>query len=157
MGDTVHPSDVPAGFEPLFRSSPFLDLVGPFYSKRQDEGFVVGARVREVHANARGSAHGGLLLTLADIALGYGTAFSHDPPAALTTINISADFAGSARMGEWVEAHVDVQRLGERVAFANAYLMANQQRIARVSGIFSRTPGTLGPTPAASPPRSRPG
>lgn len=156
MRDTNHPSDVPAGFEPLFRSSPFLDLVGPFFCKRQDESFVVGARVRDVHANARGSAHGGLLLTLADIALGYGTAFSHDPPAALTTINISADFAGSARVGEWVEAHVDIQRLGDRVAFANAYLIANRQRIARVSGIFSQTPGTLGTTPAARPPQTGP-
>ena len=80
----------PPGFEPLFRTSPFLDTVGPlFYRKEPDGGFVVGLRILAKHANARGSAHGGLLLTLIDVALGYRAAFSQDPPAALTTASVS--------------------------------------------------------------------
>ena len=71
----------PPGFEPLFRTSPFLDTVGPlFYRKEPDGGFVVGLRVLPKHANTRGNAHGGLLLTLIDVALGYRAAFSQDPP-----------------------------------------------------------------------------
>jgi len=27
-------NEVPAGFEPLFRSSPFLDLLDPIYNKK---------------------------------------------------------------------------------------------------------------------------
>ena len=71
----------PPGFEPLFRTSPFLETVGPlFYRRDPERGLVIGLRIAEKHANARGFAHGGLLVTLADIALGYQTAFGRDPP-----------------------------------------------------------------------------
>ncbi|HEU5319934.1 MAG TPA: PaaI family thioesterase [Methylomirabilota bacterium] len=140
--------DVPPGFEPLFRTSPFLDRVGPFFYRKDGDGFVVGVRIAPMHANARGAAHGGLLLSLADVALGYRAAFSKDPPAALTTVSVSADFAGSARVGDWVEAHVDIQRVGERLAFANAYLVVGPRRIARVSAVFSRGEGAM---PGAGP------
>jgi uncharacterized protein (TIGR00369 family) len=130
--------EIPPGFEPLFRTSPFLDALGPFFYRRTGDGFVVGLRVADKHANARGSAHGGLLLTLADIALGYTAAFSEDPPLSLTTANISADFAGHARVGDWLEAHVDVQKIGQRLVFANAYLVVGGERIVRASAVFSR-------------------
>ena len=73
---TVGSSDaaVPEGFAPLFRTSPFLDLLGPFFYRPVESGFVIGLRVDENHGNARGAAHDGFLLTLADIALGYTSA-----------------------------------------------------------------------------------
>jgi acyl-coenzyme A thioesterase 13 len=132
-------SDPPAGFEPLFRTSPFLDTVGPlFYRKDPDGTFVVGLRVLPKHANARGGAHGGLLLTLLDLALGYRAALSESPPANLTTANLTADFAGGAKVGDWVEAHVEVQRVGGRLAFASAFLTVNGERVVRGSAVFAR-------------------
>jgi acyl-coenzyme A thioesterase 13 len=136
MDDAPRP---PAGFEPLFRTSPFLDTVGPlFYRKQPDGGFVVGLRVLPKHANSRGTAHGGLLLTLLDVALGYRAALSQNPPAALTTASVTADFAGAPKLGDWVEAHVDVQKVGSRLAFANAFLVVNGERMVRASAVFSR-------------------
>ena len=130
--------DIPQGFRPMgeLRTSPFLDRVGPFYFRRQERELTLGVRVGDIHTNARGTAHGGLLLTLADVALGYQLAFSQDPPAAATTVGISADFLGAASLGDWVEAHVDMQQLGSRMAFANAYLTAGDKRVARVSATF---------------------
>ena len=139
--------DVPAGFEPLFRTSPFLELIGPLFYRKEGDGFVVGLRVLPKHANARGAAHGGLLLTLADIALGYRTAFSQTPPAALTTISMTADFTAAARVGDWIEVHVDIQRIGERLAFANAYLTVEQSRIVRASAVYARGRGALTDSP----------
>src|SRR5262249_23263533 len=75
----------------------------------------------------------------ADIALGYRTAFGQDPPEGLITANLTADFAGAAKIGDWVEAHVDVQKLGGRLAFANAFLVVNGERIVRASAVFART------------------
>jgi acyl-coenzyme A thioesterase PaaI-like protein len=71
----------PPGFEPLFRTSPFLETVGPlFYRSDPERGLVIGLRIAEKHANARGIAHGGaLLVTLADIALGYRTGLRPGP------------------------------------------------------------------------------
>ena len=130
---------VPQGFEPLFRTSPFLDTVGPFFHRRNGDGsFVIGVRVLPKHANGRGVAHGGLLMTLLDITLGYRAALSETPPANLMTANLTADFAGSAKIGDWIEAHVDVQRVGSRLAFANAYLVVNRERIVRGSAVFAR-------------------
>jgi acyl-coenzyme A thioesterase PaaI-like protein len=64
-------ADIPEGFLPLFRTSPFLDTLGPFFYRPTASSFVIGLRIASKHANARGSAHGGLIFTLADIALGY--------------------------------------------------------------------------------------
>jgi acyl-coenzyme A thioesterase 13 len=73
-------SPIPVGFAPLFRTSPFLDTPGPFCYRLTGQGFVTGVRVAQKHCNARGAAHGGFLVTLADIALGYAAAASGNPP-----------------------------------------------------------------------------
>jgi acyl-coenzyme A thioesterase 13 len=129
----------PEGFEPLGRTSPLVELLGPFYSRGTGADLVLGLRVMEKHTNARGFAHGGVLLTLADVALGYAAEGSVDPPARLITASISADFAGSAKLGDWVAARVDVQRVGGRMAFANAYLCVGGRRLVRASAVFART------------------
>ena len=97
-------TDTPEGFVPLFPTSPFLDALAPFFYKPTKSSFVIGLRIAADHANARGSAHSGLLLTLADIALGYTASASSDPPLALMTVNIAADFDGHAQVGDWLEA-----------------------------------------------------
>jgi uncharacterized protein (TIGR00369 family) len=127
----------PPGFEPLRRSSPFTELVGPVYVKGRGKDMVLGLRIAEKHANARGFTHGGVLMTLADVALGYAMAFSQEPPVALATASMTTDFADAARIGDWVEVHTDIQRIGTTLAFANAYLSVEGRRIARASGVFA--------------------
>ncbi len=132
---------IPAGFEVWSRGSPYLDLIGPFYVRHAADGLVWGLRIEERHANRRGFAHGGLLATLADITLGHTAAQSRDPPALAVTVNLTTDFAGSARVGDWVEARADVQKVGKRVVFANCYLSVDGERIVRASAVFSRVDG----------------
>lgn len=43
----------------LFRSGPYLDRIGPFYSKGRSRELSVGLRVLDHQLNARGSVHGG--------------------------------------------------------------------------------------------------
>jgi acyl-coenzyme A thioesterase 13 len=129
-------SDVPEGFAPLFRSSPFLNTIGPVYGKGEGADLVIGLRIVEKHTNARGIAHGGVLATLADIALGYCLAFYTNPPQSLVTTNLTLDFAGSAKLGDWLEVKVDIQKSGSRLAFANAYITVAAQRIVRASAVF---------------------
>jgi acyl-coenzyme A thioesterase PaaI-like protein len=129
-------AEVPEGFVPIFRTSPFLNAVGPIYSKGRGADLVIGLRVEDKHANARGFAHGGLLATVADIALGYTLASSTDPPTSMVTTNLTIDYAGNAKIGDWIEVRVDIQKLGTRLAFANAYLSVDSDRIARASAVF---------------------
>lgn len=132
-------TDAEEGFTALFRSSPFLDLTGPFYSKGKGPALCIGLRVLGHHLNARSLAHGGVLLTLADVALGYAMATSADPLISAVTSHLSADFAGSAKLGDWVESRVDIQKIGRTLAFANVYLHVGDQRIVRASGVFAVT------------------
>jgi len=128
--------DIPREFRPLFRTSPVLDLIGPLYCRGEGVDLAIGLRVEAKHCNARGTAHGGILATLADVALGYTMAFSSAPPASLVTANLTLDFAGTAKIGDWLETHVDVQKRGSRLSFANCYITVNEQRIVRASAVF---------------------
>jgi len=129
-------SNAPEGFKPLFRSSPVIDLIGPVYSKGEGDDLVLGLRVEKKHCNMRGTLHGGILATLADVALGYTIAFSTSPPTGLITTSLNLDFAGTAKIGDWIEARVDVQKKGSRLAFANCYIGVGEERIVRASAVF---------------------
>ena len=66
-------------------------------------------------------------MTMCDIALGYRTTRSQTPSPMLTTASVTTDFAGGAKVGDWVEAHVDVHKVGGRLAFANCYLRVQRR------------------------------
>jgi acyl-coenzyme A thioesterase 13 len=141
-------SDLPPdGFERLTRKSPFLELIGPVWYRTTGDAFLIGLRAEEKHCNARGIVHGGVLMTLADISLGYRSSASQDPPANLTTANMTVDFAGSANLGDWIEVDVDIQRVGRRMAFANAYITVGERRIVRASAVFARSDDHLVESP----------
>jgi acyl-coenzyme A thioesterase 13 len=52
----AHDTETPTGFEPLFRTSPFLDMLGPLFYRPTTPGLVIGLRVAPKHANMRGAA-----------------------------------------------------------------------------------------------------
>ncbi|MDO9620193.1 MAG: PaaI family thioesterase [Pseudomonas sp.] len=130
-------SMIAPGFTPLFRSSPFLDLLGPIYNQRSDTGLVIGLRAEEKHCNARGLVHGGVLSSLADVALGYNSAFAQEPPTPIVTSSLTIDYAGTAKLGDWITIESDVQKVGKSLAFANCYFVVESVRIARASAVFS--------------------
>ena len=132
-------NSIPESFEPIFRSSPYLDLLGPIYSKNTDNGLVIGIRAEEKHCNARGLVHGGVFSSLADVALGYNAAFQGKQPTPMVTASLTVDYAGAARLGEWIEIYTDIQKVGKSMAFANCYFMVGSKRIVRASGVFGVT------------------
>lgn len=130
-------SDLPAGFTPIFRSSPFLDLIGPMFNQKSSQGLVIGLRAEEKHCNARGTVHGGVFSAMADVALGYNAAFSCEPPVPMVTASLTIDYAGMAKLGDWISVEVDVQKVGKSMAFANCYFTVDEKRVARASGVFN--------------------
>ena len=145
--------EIPAGFEPVQSGSPFVDLVGPFYFKELDHCVAIGLRVQAQHCNRSGSMHGGLIATMADIAMGNNIGYasvsaeekrqwreSGRAPAhsivRRVTVNLATDYMGVAKVGDWVEMQVDVQKLGQSMSFASARLHLGDEAIARSSGVF---------------------
>lgn len=119
--------DVPAGFVPLSVLSAFPHAIGAFYLRDDARGQVIAVRAEPRHANAYGGVHGGFLLTLVDIALTYKRG---------VTLSLTTDFAGAAHVGDWIEAHVDVQKAGKSTIFANCFVFAHGERILHASGVF---------------------
>ena len=129
-------SNIPENFEPLFRDSPYLNLLGPIYSKKTAGGITIGLYVENKHCNNRDLLHGGVVSGLADIALGYNLAFAGKDIIPIVTASLSVDFVSSAKAGDWIEIETDVQKVGKNMAFANCYVLVDSKRIARASGVF---------------------
>jgi acyl-coenzyme A thioesterase 13 len=126
----------PPGWSKPEHPSAFREYAGPIYIRRAAGGTSFGLRVQAKHGNRIGGLHGGVLATLADMAMGYSCCFTRQQPLRMVTVSLSVDFTGSADEGDWIEARVDVQKVGRRVAFANCFIWRGKERIARASGSY---------------------
>ena len=150
------PTGVPEGYEvvPRTQGSTFAGLVGPFYARRRGRELSVGLRIEQRHLNSRGSCHGGLLATLADIALGYAcVAASEDSQSKnFVTIDLSVEYLAGAHAGGWLYSEVKVLNADSRTAAAAGHLLVDGVPVARISANFrmarSRAPQPAGPQEA---------
>jgi uncharacterized protein (TIGR00369 family) len=134
---------IPEGFRRIERLSPFNALVGPLYERRDGETVSIGLAIEARHTNSRGICHGGVLATLADLALGYAMLAKSGETGGqrqggFVTAHLAVDYAGAAKAGDWVESRAQIQRVGSRLAFANCYLVVDEKPIVRASAIFAR-------------------
>ena len=137
---TMNSTDIPEGFEPHFRKSPFTDPWEPLYSKRTDKAVIIGLRLAKPHTNARGNIHGGLIASLADNAMGYSCSQAMDWTASLATITLAVDFIGTAQVGQWLAVESDVIKTGRTICFAQSLINADDNVIARASATFRVVP-----------------
>lgn len=128
--------NVPPAFKPLERISPFNDLVGPLYMRREQGHVTIGLRIADKHRNRRDIVHGGMICTLADFAMGMACSLAREPELRVVTTSLAVDFAGNARPGDWVEARVHLLRVGRRMAFANCQVWRDTEQIAQANGAF---------------------
>jgi uncharacterized protein (TIGR00369 family) len=135
-------TDIPEGFEPHFRKSPFTDPWEPLYSRRTDKAVIMGLRLAKPHTNARGLIHGGLIASLADNAMGYSCAqvARLDAASSLVTIGLAVDFVGSAQLGQWLAVEPEVIRTGSTICFAQCLVKADDAVIARGNATFRVVP-----------------
>ncbi len=129
-------SEVPAGFEPSRRTSPFLDVIGPVYTRAGEGEVLLGLRARTEHLNTRGFVHGAVLAALLDVVCGRNCAMRIGQPG-LVTVSLNVDFVASARDGDWLEASAMVTRVGRRLAFSHGRVEAEGKPVATASGVFA--------------------
>jgi uncharacterized protein (TIGR00369 family) len=133
-------TDIPDGFEPLFRKSPLTEPWEPLYAKKTDKAVIIGLRLARPHTNGRGLIHGGLITALADNAMGYSCAQATGWSTSFVTISLSVDFVGSAEIGHWCSIESDVIKTGSTICFAQCLVKADDAVIARASGTFRVVP-----------------
>jgi uncharacterized protein (TIGR00369 family) len=141
------PAGIPEGYEIVARTQgpTFAGLVGPFYAKREGRELSLGLRIEQRHLNSRGSCHGGLLATLADIALGYAcVAASEDGQSRnFVTIDLAVEYLAATQAGDWLYSEVKVVNADTRTAAAAGHLLVEGRPVARISANFrmARTQG----------------
>jgi acyl-coenzyme A thioesterase PaaI-like protein len=119
----------PAGYRPLQSRSPYVIRSGPFFINDGADGArSVGCWLCEGHANSEGYAHGGFLLTFADFALSVLTNG--------ITLSMTADFLRPGRVGDWIEAGVNIRKRSDSLIFADMVIATGDTELMRVGGLF---------------------
>src|SRR3954447_11207214 len=130
-------TNVPTGFERFDGGAEFMDLVGPVYAHGAGSERVLALRVEDRHRNAGGVAHGGLLTTLVDFALGRAIEADADDDQPRMTVSLTTDFLKPVEPGAWLEAHTRVERLGGTLAFAECSLVVDGDEVVRGRAVFA--------------------
>lgn len=129
--------DIPDGFARHDRSSPLTEPWEPIWSKRTDRAVIIGLRLATPHTNSRGLAHGGLISSLADNAMGLSCGHVLGGGTRLLTASLTVDFVGSAKIGQWLQIAPEVFKTGRRLCFAQCLVTADSTVCARASATFS--------------------
>lgn len=129
-------TSIPAGFQRHFRHSPVTDPWEPIYSRRTEGAVVLGLVAETAHTNSRGMVHGGLISALADNAMGLSCAQQLGDGASLVTVNLTLDFLGVAKIGQWLEFDTVFVKPGGTLSFAQAFVTADGEPCARANAVF---------------------
>jgi len=132
MNDT----NIPPGFGPNQRRSPLTDPREPQYWKQTADAVIFGLRLAEPHTNARGLIHGGLIAALADKAMGHSCGHKLGGTVSLVTVNLSVDYIGSAKIGQWLQIDSEVLKTGSTICFVQCVVTADGEVIARANATF---------------------
>jgi uncharacterized protein (TIGR00369 family) len=130
--------DIPSVFEPAGFTPGFLDHGGPYYLGPAVEGVrVVGLRIVPHHINYQDAAHGGVISTFADVALSHAVYDAERPRLAPSTVTLTVNYLAGAKLGDWLEARVRIDRLGGRTAYTSGGIWREDEQIATMSGVFA--------------------
>ena len=131
---------IPEGFAEHFRKSKFTGPWEPLYSKAEEAQVRLGVVLSEAHCNSRGLVHGAFLAAIADNAIGLscGTVLRSQgrESSGLVTTNLSVDYIGRAKVGEWIQTNVDVLKTGRTLCVATALIETPDGPVARANATF---------------------
>ncbi|MDO5678843.1 MAG: PaaI family thioesterase [Pelistega sp.] len=132
------PTTIPYGFTPFDTKSRFVQLCGPMYEKVFDDNTVaLGLLLEEQHLNQLDLAHGGILMTLADNAMGRTLSFQSEWQSSYVTLSMNSQFMQSAQLGEFIYAKVSVTRKGRRLVFLESEIKSANKLLFHASATFA--------------------
>ena len=137
MSENEHEQElIPAGFELLPLGLGFTDVIQPCYRRVEGDVVSMGLRVEQQHCNMMGFCHGGVLMTLADIAAASGVNIAVGKKAGSPTLNLSLDFISTGRLGQWLEAQITNTSIKRRFGFCSGVINNSDGAVARFNGTF---------------------
>jgi len=128
----------PDGFARAPFSPGFLDHGGPYFLRpNADRPTTVGLMIMPHHINYRDAAHGGVLTTLADVALSHAVYDAERPRLSPSTVSLTTNFMSAVKLGDWLQAEVQIDRIGGRTAYCSGAIMRDGEPVATMSGVFA--------------------
>lgn len=144
---------VPEGYSPLDFGRGYVRQIGPLYRRATGQGFCMGFRVEPHHTNGMRNAHGGMLMSFADMA--WGSVVSYERSAYWVTVRLMLDFLSSAKVGEWVEGSGELLSTADDLYIVRGEVWTGDRLLVTGQGVFKPIrarephPGEKGfPTPA---------
>jgi acyl-coenzyme A thioesterase PaaI-like protein len=134
-------SAIPLGYERLARRSPVTDPWEPLFVRHDGANVWMAVRLRDAHCNSRGFAHGGLIASLADNAMGHSAlnavrSKGGSERTSAVTVGPSLDYLDSGRIGELLEVHPTVLRAGTTLSFVECKVLCDSRPVARANATF---------------------
>ena len=130
-------TEIPQGYKAFDISQPHIESLGPgFYKKEEQDQLVLGFYVKQENLNGYGSAHGGMLMALADFSLCTSAMRNSDRP--VTTVSFHSEFIQSAELGELLEIRASLVKEGKSLGFARGQIKVDETIILNFGGIVKK-------------------
>lgn len=124
----------PPGYVLLDWRRGFSRHIGPLYQRIDGEAHTMAFRVEEHHTNARLNAHGGMLMTFADMA--WGHVISIESSSHWVTVRLVVDFLSGARLGDWVEGAGELLSTADGLYLVKGRIWAGDRTLMTGTGVF---------------------
>ncbi|HUF55398.1 MAG TPA: PaaI family thioesterase [Thermohalobaculum sp.] len=132
------------------RGEGFSRLVGPIrFARAGDNLWHAGLEIEDRHLNVGGVCHGGVLLTLADVAMGTASHEAADGHGC-ATIEFGSHFLAAVKKGQTALAVVHQARRARDLSFMAAEIHAGGRLCVRASGIWKYR-ASARPVPSGQP------
>ncbi len=116
---------------------PFENRAGPFHWRERDDGghhFVL--RAEPHHCNSHGVVHGGLFMTMADLAMAATSKAERDD--AYVTVSFNCEFVAGGRLGALIETDTELVRRTGSMAFVRGRISSEGTPLFVFSGVMKR-------------------
>ncbi|QOR68229.1 PaaI family thioesterase [Cytobacillus suaedae] len=119
-------------------NNPFDEFMGCQYERVSDTNIKVTMPIQPLFLNTIGVVHGGIISTLADIAMGNTTKTTGNKQS-VVTVDIKTSFLKGAT-GDFLVADAHLIKKGRTLNHVDCYIYdENNVLVARASGIFANT------------------
>lgn len=126
---------VPVDFAGLQLPAGFVSHCGGFHLHETRP--VMGVLLESEHLNSLRIAHGGLIATFADTAMGVLYRRERPDSLAPVTLSLSLDYLSPAREGEWLEAHVEILKSRGTFVSVQCLVKVGERLVTRASAVLA--------------------
>jgi len=125
----------PPGFVETKLADPFEIYVGPMFDSGEKGARRFAFRIDERHVNMRGILHGGMLMTFADMTLGWAV-WDLTGNAPSVTLNMQTQFLKPARAGDLVEVAPELVRRTRALFFVRGDYKVDGETIFTAASVW---------------------